>query len=196
MIWTFHTLLSLGCIRTRFEWEHWGADWGCIHVVLTAEVREWRMIPVRLSVEGDRATGSLRELRGAPSCSQMTLTGSGGPWATQLRLKDMLASMDMCWGSTEKWGRPKKEPAESGSQLFQQTTRQHTYFCSCYCVSGRWRWTHPPAECSPPQTKSGGFLIEQHIDRSPCQEAGPSQYCYVYKSDKSDLKGFLKIKQW
>lgn len=49
----------------------------------------------------------------------MTLTGSGGPWATQLRLRDTLATTDMCWGSTEKWGRPKKEPAELGSPLFQ-----------------------------------------------------------------------------
>lgn len=136
MIWTFHTLLSLGCIRTKFEWEHW-ADWGCIHVVLIAEVREWRMIPVRLSVEGDRAIGSDRELRGAPSCSQMTLTGSGGPWATQLRLRDTLASMDMCWGSTEKWGRPKKEPAESGSQLFQQFKDNiHIFVAVIVCQGG------------------------------------------------------------
>lgn len=71
-----------------------------------------KAVPVRLSVEGDRATGSVRELRGAPSCSQMTLTGSGGPWATQLRLRDTLASTDMCRGSTEKCGRPEKETAK------------------------------------------------------------------------------------
>lgn len=58
-------------------------------------VGELKMIPVRLRVEGDRATGSERELRGAPSCSQMTLTGSGGPWAIQLRLRDTLATTDM-----------------------------------------------------------------------------------------------------
>lgn len=61
-----------------------------------------------LSVDGDRATESVRVLRGAPSCSQMTLTGSGGPWATQLRFRDTLASTDMCWGSTEKCGRPEQ----------------------------------------------------------------------------------------
>lgn len=60
------------------------------------------VLPVRLRVEGDRATGSCRELSGAPSCSQITLTGSGGPWATQLRLSDTLATTVMCCGSTEK----------------------------------------------------------------------------------------------
>lgn len=63
---------------------------------------------MRLSVDGDRATVSVSELRGAPSCSQMTLTGSGGPWATHLRLRDTLATTDVCWGSTEKWGRPEE----------------------------------------------------------------------------------------
>lgn len=68
---------------------------------------------MRLSVEGDRATGSVSELRGTPSCSQITVTGSGGPWATQFRLRDTLATTDMWWGSTEKWGRPEKEGPES-----------------------------------------------------------------------------------
>ena len=55
-----------------------------------------------------------------------------------------------------------------------------------------WRRTHPPAECSPPQRKSGGCLIGQHIDRSPCQEAGPSQYCCVYESDRKLYVRLLK----
>lgn len=50
---------------------------------------------------------------------------------------------------------------------------------ACVCS---WRGTHPPAGCSPPQKKSGGFLTEQHIDRSPCREAGPSQYCMCVKT--------------
>lgn len=63
-------------------------------------------VPVRLSVEGERDIGSSRLLRGAPSCSQMTRTGSGGPWATQCKLSPTFAMTDICWGSTEKWGRP------------------------------------------------------------------------------------------
>lgn len=65
-------------------------------------MREYEAVPARLSVDGERATGSFRELRGAPSCNQITRTGSGGPCATQLRLKDTLATVVMCCGSTEK----------------------------------------------------------------------------------------------
>lgn len=140
----------------------------------------WQTIPVRLSVEGDRATGSDRELRGAPSCSQMTLTGSGGPWATQLRVRDTLATMDMCWGSTEKWGRPERENrfAESGSR-FNFQIQPCCLFVSPSAVSCR--WTHPPAECSPPRTWSGDLRTERHTGRRPCREAEPSQYCCVHR---------------
>lgn len=99
ILYTFNRSLNIVLNQYRVR-----AVEGLIEAVQS--VGELKMIPVRLRVEGDRATGSERELRGAPSCSQMTLTGSGGPWATQLRLRDTLATTDMWWGSTEKWGRP------------------------------------------------------------------------------------------